>query len=86
MEDLNKGGKWDTIEGEDDGLLVNVNEAANDVALFPPWQLGLTLAGCVEPHQLPAPVVSLAEFVVSYAVALVVQELGLFRCPSKKFP
>ena len=74
MEDLDKGGKGDAIEGEDDGLAVDVDEAADDVPLLPPWQLRLTLASCVEPHQLPTAIVRLAEFVISYAVALVVEE------------
>ena len=37
LEDLNEGGKGDTIEWEDDGLLVNVDKAADDVAFLPPW-------------------------------------------------
>ena len=37
LEDLDEGGKGDTIEWEDDGLLVDVDKAADDVAFLPPW-------------------------------------------------
>jgi hypothetical protein len=64
-----------TIEGEDNDLVVNVNEAAHSVALLPPWQLTLALTAGIEPHELPAPIIGLAKLIISNSIPLMVEKL-----------
>ena len=68
LEDLFERLKADTIEREDYELVVNVNEAANNVSWSPSWQRLLIVTRGIEPHELSAAIIGLTELIISNAI------------------
>ena len=69
LEDLFEGLKADTIEREDKELVVNVNEAANNVTRIPSWKRLLVVTSSIEPHQLSAAIVGLTVLIITNTIS-----------------